>query len=265
MAKSSPDFVAKYVGVDGCKDGWISIGLDDSDDGYEMEFFSKFNDLICCYAEAYLILVDIPIGLFDDRHLCWRDCDVEAIKRLCWPRSMSVFPVPSRPFAQKVKNGKEYEWANELSKSCWNKGISQQSFQITPKIAKVDDVMRERGLDCLPLVREVHPEICFWALNKKRAMRHKKKTRDGKCTRIKVLKHFVRNTKDFLGSIRSKSKLPPGKVAYDDILDALVAAVTAKLGCQDNNDYTLKTLPLCPPRDSKDLPMEMVYAEKAIS
>ena len=31
-------------------------------------------------------------------------------------------------------------------------------------------------------------------------------------------------------------------LARDDILDALVAAVTAKLGCQ-NNDYELRTLP----------------------
>lgn len=55
---------------------------------------------------------------------------------------------------------------------------------------------------------------------------------------------------------------PGKKVARDDILDALAAAVTAKLGlgCPDN--YQLRTLPECPPRDCKDLRMEMVYVER---
>ena len=45
------------------------------------------------------------------------------------------------------------------------------------------------------------------------------------------------------------------QVARDDILDALVAAVTAKLGWPDN----LRTLPECPSTDDNCLPMEMVY------
>ena len=41
----------------------------------------------------------------------------------------------------------------------------------------------------------------------------------------------------------------------------LVAAVTAKLGCQDNA-YKLRTLPECPPKDCEGLLMEMVYANQ---
>ena len=45
-----------------------------------------------------------------------------------------------------------------------------------------------------------------------------------------------------------------GGVAKDDILDALVAAVTARV-----DHDRLKTIPDCPPKDCKGLPMEMVY------
>ena len=44
-------------------------------------------------------------------------------------------------------------------------------------------------------------------------------------------------------------------VARDDILDALVASLTAKLSFEEG----LKSVPQNPGRDSKDLPMQMVY------
>ena len=46
------------------------------------------------------------------------------------------------------------------------------------------------------------------------------------------------------------------QASRDDILDALAAAITAKIG--DKGGY--KTLPENPPKDSKGLTMEMVYA-----
>ena len=48
-----------------------------------------------------------------------------------------------------------------------------------------------------------------------------------------------------------------GGVAKDDILDALVAAVTARCGHD-----RLQTIPNCPPKDCKGLPMEMVYYKR---
>lgn len=46
------------------------------------------------------------------------------------------------------------------------------------------------------------------------------------------------------------------EVAWDDIIDALVLAVTAKLG-----HGRLHSLPTKPERDLFDLPMEIVVAE----
>jgi predicted RNase H-like nuclease len=250
---------SKYVGVDGCPCGWISIGLNDGDCA-EVKEFTEFRDLVNHYSAACLILVDMPIGLFEDKHMCWRDCDAEAIKQLCWPRSMSVFPVPSRHFVHRVEKGMAYSDGRSLSESLTGKNIPPGSFGITPKIAQVDKVMT----GCDKPVREVHPEVCFWALNGKKAVSPKKIRSkinpDGMDERKRVLRHSKLQIDDIFKYARSKS---PRKTAVgdDDILDALVAAVTAKLGCQDN-DYELRTLPDDPPKDCKGLPMEMVYAIK---
>ena len=56
---------SKYVGVDGCPCGWVSIGLDDNG-GYEVKGFMEFKDLVDYYSDASLILVDVPIGLVEN-------------------------------------------------------------------------------------------------------------------------------------------------------------------------------------------------------
>ena len=60
------------------------------------------------------------------------------------------------------------------------KGISKQAFAIAPKIAEVDEVMRDRVGGAGPAVREVHPELLFWALNGRKAMESSKKSRQGR-------------------------------------------------------------------------------------
>ena len=53
---------SQFVGVDGCPYGWFSVGLDTAT-GYEVKAFRTFRKLLDHYAEARLVLVDIPIGL----------------------------------------------------------------------------------------------------------------------------------------------------------------------------------------------------------
>ena len=52
----------EFVGVDGCRSGWFSVGFD-SEGGYEFKVFPAFSELVDYYCEAKLVLVDIPIGL----------------------------------------------------------------------------------------------------------------------------------------------------------------------------------------------------------
>ena len=70
---------SKYVGVDGCKRGWFSVGFD-SEGMYEFKVAKTFDKLLKHYKDADLILIDIPIGLPEGK--CGRRCDGEAWVRM---------------------------------------------------------------------------------------------------------------------------------------------------------------------------------------
>lgn len=236
---------SEFVGVDGCKAGWFSVGFSGTGD-YEVMGFLVFADLLAYYKDAKLILVDIPIGLPDGAE--GRACDLAA-RKMIRPYGSSVFPTPTRSaIAHIVTHPGDKKGARKIQLKHTEKSLTEQSLAIMPKIAEVDRLLPRQ----LPQVREVHPEICFWALNGKQPMGDSKRTTEGIKERIRVLKPVEPRTNEILA--KAHCKYPDKFVAKDDILDALAAAVTAYKGHHD-----LQTLPTNPPKDSKGLPMEMVY------
>lgn len=244
----------KYIGVDGCKTGWFSVGLDD-DWNYGLAVCSTFQGLLDRLDNARLILVDIPIGLPDGPG--GRKCDFDARNLIEHRnRKTSIFPTPARRTVQAVKAGGDHQAANETERKIARakKGISIQVFNIALKIAEVDEVMVPRNLADPPSVREIHPELCFWALNGGQSMQHSKKRPSGRVERLRVLNGFVQAQQIYN---KACCRYFRKEVAVDDILDALAAAVTAHLACTDRD--RLRTVPKHPPKDGKGLPMEMVY------
>ncbi|MCY4530243.1 MAG: DUF429 domain-containing protein [Chloroflexi bacterium] len=241
---------SEFVGVDGCRSGWFSVGFD-SHGRHELKVFPAFSELLDYYREAKLVLVDIPIGLPEGPG--GRECDQEARNKIKPPRSASVFSTPTR---QTVKQAAEspaaYCCANATEQTVAEKGVSRQAFAIAPKIAEVDRLLRSRDSCATPTVREIHPEVCFWALNKGCAMEFNKKERDGEKHRVGVLEQFEPQTRAIYGE--ACRRFAGGGVGRDDILDALAAAVTARCGFGRH-----RAIPKCPPNDAKCLPMEMVY------
>ena len=150
---------SKFVGVDGCRDGWLSVGLND-DCEPELEVFSSaksgrtaFEKLLGHYWRAQLILVDIPIGLPSDGK--GRDCDGEAWKLLGWPRCSSIFPTPTRRSVEQVRQStkaykEKYADANKMETEVAGKEISPFSFALTDKIGEVDSVVHHARLVQLP-------------------------------------------------------------------------------------------------------------------
>lgn len=241
---------SEFVGVDGCPYGWFSVGFD-LRGRYELKVFPAFSELLDYYAEAKLVLVDIPIGLMEGPG--GRKCDDEA-RRLLGPRRSSVFPAPTRQAVrQSAESPRDHGVANKIERRLAGKGMSIQAFGIAPKIHQVDEVMQNLDANASP-VREVHPEICFWALNNRQPMEHSKKKREGEAERIRVLQRGEPRTQEIFDD--TCRKFLRRQAARDDILDALVAAVTARFGYG-----RLRTIPGCPPVDCKGLPMEMVYWE----
>ena len=247
---------SKYVGVDGCRYGWFSVGFDDRGE-WEGKKFLAFGDLLTHYADASLILVDIPIGLPVRGE--GRDCDRAARKLLNPGRSRSVFPAPTRQAAERAAQCPGPPSKAKLIKlRSYGISMNLQTLGISSKILEVDKLIVPRGPDSAQTVREVHPELCFRAFNNNEAMKHSKKTKGGKGIdeRLAILRGVLPQTDDiFDGMCR---KYVRKHVAKDDILDALVAALTA-FRVPGQGLGQLKSAPETPPKDGKGLPMEMVY------
>ena len=249
VGKEMPD----VVGVDGCKAGWFAVRLYGQGQ-YETKAFGKFNGLIDYYHHADLILVDIPIGLPEKDE--GRKCDPLARSRV-GPRRSSVFPTPTRRTMLQVKqHPRDYPTARNVELCSSGKGLLKQTFEITGKIAEVDEVVQSKMSTSAPGIREIHPELCFWALGNQQTLSFHKSRPLGFKERLGVLQSIEGCTKEILEYALSRhwQDLIAKNLMEDDILDALAAAVTGYYGY-----HALQTLPPSPPHDAKGLPMEMVY------
>lgn len=239
--------MAEYVGIDGCKAGWFAVGLDTAG-AWRLAAHRDFDAVWDTYQEANLVLVDIPIGLVESG-LNGRQCDAIARRYLAPRRASSVFTPPARP----ALDAPDHQAASALNKKLTGRGISIQSWNIMPKIHQVDQLMR-LSAETRNKVRELHPELMFWALNGRRAMTQRKSCLSGYQERLDVLgRHFAPSE---VIAETALSCYRRSQVARDDILDALVAALAGYLSLGQ-----LSTIPDDPPLDAHGLTMEMVYYE----
>lgn len=237
----------KYIGVDGCRAGWFMVGLDEEDSN-AFTLLHRIDELDAYLATAQCILIDIPIGLLR-QETQERACDKQARKILGRPRGSSVFAAPSRC----ALHCKTYQAANARNRACTGRGLSRQCFGILAKIREVDTYLET--LERRRKIHEMHPEVCFWALNQNIAMRHNKKTLEGFAERLVVLTRYYRQAEAAIAS--ALQHYPRSLLARDDIVDALVGAVTARHG------QALCRVPDNPAQDEKGLVMEIVYPGKA--
>jgi len=235
----------KFIGIDGCKDGWFCVSLD-VDESWSFGVVPNAQLLAEMVSHASSVLIDIPIGLLDTG-TDERRCDKQGRKLLGPKRCSSVFPAPARQTLQATS----YDAAQQVNRDANGRGLSQQSWNIVPKIREIDNLL----LSQTPLqgvVRECHPELCFWALNGRQAMQYNKKKEQGKQERLSILEKYFAPCHQLVA--QAASQYLRRQLAYDDIIDAMVCAVTAKHGY---NNYT--TVPATPERDVHGLAMEMVY------
>ena len=232
-----------FVGVDGCRAGWLAIGLETAGN-WQVGIFPDVSSLWNHYRQASLILIDIPIGLKADG-AAERRCDPQA-RKLLGPRRSSVFPAPCRGaiYAQ------SYQEACDVNQRLTGKRLSVENWNIIPKIREVDCLLSDdesaRGR-----IREIHPELCFCGLAG-RPMQHAKKRSEGLSERTQLLQSICPQTDDMIDHALSAYRRKD--VARDDILDALAAAVTGLMGEQN-----LVSIPQEPEFDERGLRMEMVY------
>ena len=233
-----------YVGVDGCKAGWFAVTL--TDDGRaSYDVFDTAEALLTQYSDVGQICIDIPIGLTNDG-VKRRVCDEQARNMLTHVRGPSVFTTPARPSLL----GSDRKHASQINFDLTGRKIPKQTWEIMSKIREVDELMASRQVARETLV-EVHPELLFWSLNDHQPMRYSKRSIDvGIPERIEVLRRWFPATdeiyEDVLHSYLRK------KVARDDILDALVAAVAGYV-----SQGKMINIPDPPEMDPTGLPMRM--------
>ena len=292
----------RYVGVDGCPYGWFAAGFT-QDGRCEWAAFPTFAELFARYAGAELILVDIPIGLPDglEERRCDKQARallnhtranlgsrvfrtptrtaveylardpyyedvVEAVRHELDEVVLIEFGLAVQPnIAQEVDNEAiktvRYAITKGIQQEITGRSLSVQTLEIILKIAAVDNFLPRNEP---PYIREVHPEICFRALNGGNAIVHSKKTQVGRGTRTARLNRMEVPADRILQE--TLAAMPRSQVGQDDILDALAAAVTAYQGRLG----LLPALPGPPQNDEENLPthdpqtgspMEMVYWE----
>ena len=230
--------------MDGCPSGWFYFALDAAGE-YCYGIVEDLHEITDRANRQDRVLVDIPIGLRDGP----RCCDLLARRRLGRRRS-SVFPAPARAALEAVC----YDDACRRNQEAAGKKLSKQTFNILPKIRAVDDLLRQNE-KARAIVQEVHPELCFWALNDEVPMGHNKKAkaRAGFNERMAVLEGCWKGAEAAAREVCACYLRK--EVARDDIADAMVAALTARADA-------LKSLPEQPPEDAVGLPMQMVWAAK---
>lgn len=235
----------KAVGVDACKKGWFAVCLT-PDKRWAVEIFDCIDNLWRGFQKDSLILIDIPIGLPGSGK---RRCDVEA-RKILKNRAASVFPVPCR----QAVYADTYANACRLNKKVLGVKLSIQTWKISGKIREVDNLLLN-NTKVRRCMRESHPEICFWALADGRPMMYYKKTAQGFSERINILNRTYPASQEI--ATAAMDTYLRKDLAKDDILDAMVLAVSASVGSGG-----IATIPKDPEKDPQGLSMEIVYGEK---
>ena len=233
-----------FVGADGCKKGWFAVKLIDGLK-WAVKVFEDIDALWTEFYDAAVILIDIPIGLIDSGPN-ERECDAMARKLLGKKRASSVFRPPCRKAVHSP-----IDRSSDINFRITKKRLPLQTLSIVSKIRNVDRFL-SKDKSAKEVITETHPEICFWALADRHPMEYTKRKPNGFLERKKILQSIYPLTEDIVE--RALTTYRRKKVARDDILGALAAAVTTKMGFG-----RFLTLPEKPPVDSKGLRMEMVY------
>jgi predicted RNase H-like nuclease len=235
--------VPPVAGVDGCRAGWVVVTNATADGRWRASVEPDFPAVLAATAAAAIVGVDMPIGLPAAAVPGGRACDAEARTLVGRGRTSSIFSPPCRG----VLAAPDYPIALAINRasSPHGLGFSKQAWNIVARIREVDaaiDPALQRR------VVEVHPELCFIAMNGGRPLADGKKTPAGATQRRRLLRAAgFRNLTTLLRA------LPRALAAPDDILDACAAAWTAARVAAG----TAIRIPANPPRDPRGLAMEI--------
>ncbi|MGF1740318.1 DUF429 domain-containing protein [Vibrio profundum] len=205
-----------YVGIDGCKAGWVAWAL--KDEQPKLYISACLEELAERVGPQGHWLIDMPIG-FSTPEQPDRLCD-KAARAILKERRSSVFTVPCR----EAVYCESYEQACEINVQRLGKKFSKQTWGIVPKMREVDAFVRCHVIQSTLKVRESHPEVVFTGLAG-RPMSFNKKTTQGRDERLAVLKYYAPQW--FEGLLLEMARVPRKVAELDDLIDAFVLMLSA--------------------------------------
>jgi predicted RNase H-like nuclease len=232
MPLSSPDVTSVWVaGADGYRGGWIVVLRQPATGTIRCRTVEDVGELLCLTEAPAVLGVDMVMGLPDRAEPGGRRCDRAARQLLGHPRGTSVFSPP----AYDVLGADTYEEAQRRNRASGPDapGLTKQTYYLLPKLR----ALAERATPTLQeRVREVHPELAFYAMNGDSPVTDSKHTDAGRAARTALL--AAHGFADIEAALET---LPGGALGADDVLDAHAACWTAR--------RILKgTAERCPPR-----------------
>ena len=205
------------AGADGTADGWVLVLYNYDRAAVRVRAVDRFVELLSLPEAPAVLGVDMIIGCPDAAVPGGRRCDRQARALLGHPRSASVFSPPAYT-ALEAGTYAEAVRRNRQSGSD-APGLSKQTFHLFPKLRAVAG---ELTPDRQEWVREVHPELAFYAMNGDAPVEESKHDPAGRHVRRRLL---TANGFDGVFDDGSVSNLPG---TPDDVIDACAACWTAR-------------------------------------
>ena len=236
----------QFVGIDGCRDGWIAAILDYGQ--LRIERYRTILDIMRQFPTADAYLIDMAIGLPESIKEIVNRPDRLARKEL-GGHSSSVFPIPCRQAVMVNPDDPQASFKMKtLNSSILGRSLSTQSINIIPKIRELDEFLNEHR-EYKNVLCEAHPELCFKRL-KGTIVKTKKKEAEGIEERRNILLKYL--THEMLDDISDRVKSL--RCMPDDIMDALCLAVSAAYKAHG----MFETIPENPEKDARGLIMQMI-------
>ncbi|MFQ3678814.1 MAG: DUF429 domain-containing protein, partial [Fimbriimonadaceae bacterium] len=204
----------RWVGVDGCRGGWVAVHWDGRRVG--AAFHPELAALLIELGDAERVFLDVPIGLPAGDRSVARTADRLARNELAQLASAasSVFNPPSRTM---LETWRRTGPTPELLAEFLRRGLSLQGWHILPKIDAADRAIHP---DDQSRILEAHPEWAYRAIAEHGG--HSiagKRTSAGRRDRESLIDERVRGWPGVAELRRTCRPAQP-----DDILDAAVLA-----------------------------------------
>ena len=213
MTQNAESYKSSFLGIDGCKEGWVGVAVDDCGHFVGSYVSITLKNLLSYFSGISVVGIDMPLKLVNQST---READQLVRKELGSKRGRSVFPAIPKFMIESKWIDLEADDLNDESRKRFGCAFSRQTLNLKRKILEAN----RRLSESFSMI-EVHPEFCFMKMNNGVPQPHSKKTWNGMQHRLSLLKA---NGIDLPSDLGSDS----GSIAPDDIIDAAAVAWTAK-------------------------------------